>query len=71
MKPLKYVFQYYKFTDKRISDSLYGYDDDDRLGVVICPKCNNAIEVKKKWYGAKGKCICGVYVSFRKPFILF
>jgi len=71
MKALKYTFQHYKFTDKRIADMHYGYDDDKNLGVVICPKCKSAITVESKWYGAKGKCMCGLVISFRKPFLIF
>lgn len=60
---LKFTFSHYKFEDKRICDTEYGYEDDGKMGVIICPNCGNLLSLLKTDYN---KCICGTIIEVKK-----
>jgi len=58
---IKFVFVYYKFQDKRIGDSIFGYEEDDNIGVIICPKCGDTVRIKPK----RTVCVCGTTINIK------
>jgi hypothetical protein len=60
---LKFVFSHYKFPEKRICDSEFSMEGDEKIGVLLCPKCGNRLVLTDI---EVNQCLCGATVTIKK-----